>query len=38
MGGPRDCITGAQTRLVTGAYREQPVGVLRVARALKKMF
>lgn len=31
-----DCITEAQVWLVTDAYREQPVGVLRVARELRK--
>ena len=36
MGRPRDCTTEAQIRLVAGAYREQPVGAVRVARALRK--
>ena len=36
MGRPRDYVTGAQMRLVIDAYREQPVGAVRIARALRK--
>ena len=36
MGRPKDYITEAQRRLVTDAYREQPVGVTRITMELKK--
>ncbi len=36
MGRPRDHVAESQIRLVTEAYGEQPVGVGRVARALRK--
>ena len=36
MGRPRDYVTESQIRLVTEAYREQPVGAVHVARDLRK--
>ena len=36
MGRPRAHITEAQMRLVVDAHEEQPVGAIRIAKALRK--